>query len=80
MYIPVYIHIYIYTPTVHMHGSLHVMIFGPFRFGTVNSPPGFSEVKRLGKLFDEWIEMTQEDVDEVCEPCEKPRKTMGKCW
>jgi hypothetical protein len=20
----------------------------------------------LGKLFDEWIEMTQQDVDEVC--------------
>eukprot|EP00435_Cladocopium_sp_Y103_P046619 s1120_g13.t1 len=25
------------------------------------------EVKRLGKLFDEWIEMTQQDVDEVYE-------------
>ena len=24
-----------------------------------------NEVKRLGKLFDEWIEMTKQDVDEV---------------
>ena len=23
------------------------------------------QVKRLGKLFDEWIEMTKQDVDEV---------------
>lgn len=48
------------------------------------------EVKRLGKLFDEWIEMTQEDVDEVYEKLGlnregsktlRPRaKPGGKSW